>query len=165
LGDLEMAREAKPAGFDCEGRMPERTFAQRMARRAKAGIGLSTPATSTNHETPTVPGWGFLFAQSFAGKPEGQQRTGLGQTLPTDALLSVIVVCQLHAQARCFRCMPARMAGWMVMAGSGLIDDAATRALNDQDATRCPTGQSFFYRGNCASYYPNQEYDSPIYAP
>src|SRR5690606_21162268 len=70
------------------------------------------------------------------------QPTGLGQTLPTDALLSVIVVCRLHAQARCLRCMPARTVGWMVMAGSGLIDDAATRALNDQDATRCPTGQS-----------------------
>jgi hypothetical protein len=38
--------------------MPERTFAQQMARRAKAGTGLSTPATST--ENPSRTRLGFL---------------------------------------------------------------------------------------------------------
>ena len=62
LGRTGNGARGESTGFDWEGRMPERTFARRMARRAKAGIGPSTPAISTNHETPTVPGWVFVCA-------------------------------------------------------------------------------------------------------
>jgi hypothetical protein len=49
------------------------------------------------------------------------------------------------------------------MVGSGLIDDATIYALNDQEAKRRQIGQSFIYKGNGVTHYPNSGYDYPIY--
>jgi hypothetical protein len=56
-------------GFDCVGRMPKRTFAKRMARRAKARIGLS-PAQAGSRSEHSRSEW-----------PEGR-RPGSASVLP-----------------------------------------------------------------------------------